>query len=61
MRREPQLSGLPILICSADTQALEAIKDDLAATRHVATLTKPFDIDALTASIDGLLAEVARR
>ena len=61
VRREPELGGLPILICSADTDALEAIKDDLAATRHVATLTKPFHIDALTASIDGLLAEVARR
>lgn len=60
VRRKPELSGLPVLVCSADTEPLEAIKDDLAATRHVATLTKPFPIDALAASIDGLLAQVAR-
>jgi CheY-like chemotaxis protein len=59
-RRQPELVGLPILVCSADSAALEAIKDQLAATQHVATLTKPFRIDALTAAIDRLLAEVAR-
>jgi CheY-like chemotaxis protein len=61
VRREPGLAGLPILVCSADVRALEAVADDLAATRHFATLTKPFHIEALTAAIDGLLAEVSPR
>jgi CheY-like chemotaxis protein len=61
VRREPELGGLPILVCSADVQALEAVADDLAATRHIATLTKPFHIDALIAAIDGLLAEASPR
>jgi CheY-like chemotaxis protein len=59
VRREPELSGLPILVCSADTEALEALEDDLTATRNVGTLTKPFRIDALTEAIDALLAEAA--
>jgi CheY-like chemotaxis protein len=61
VRKEPELVGLPILVCSADVRALEAVADDLAATRHISTLTKPFQIDALIAAIDGLLAEVSPR
>jgi CheY-like chemotaxis protein len=61
VRQERELSGLPVLVCSADLRALEAIQDDLAATQHIATLTKPFRIDALIAAIDGLLAEVSPR
>jgi CheY-like chemotaxis protein len=61
VRRQPELGGLPILVCSADSEALAAIADELAATRYVATLTKPFRIDALEAAIDRLLAEVSPR
>ena len=61
VRREPALAGLPVLVCSADAAALEALKEDLTATRHVGTLTKPFRIDALTEAIDSLLAEAASR
>jgi CheY-like chemotaxis protein len=61
VRREPELSGLPILVCSADTEALEALEEDLTATRNVGTLTKPFRIDALTEAIDALLAEAASK
>lgn len=61
VRRAPELSGLPILVCSADTEALEALEEDLTATRHVGTLTKPFRIDALTEAIDALLAEAASK
>lgn len=61
VRRAPELSGLPILVCSADTEALEALEEDLTATRHVGTLTKPFRIDALTEAIDSLLAESASK
>lgn len=61
VRTDPNFDGLPILICSADIQALEALEQDLDATRNVAKLEKPFSIDALTDAIDELLAEAAPR
>jgi CheY-like chemotaxis protein len=61
VRREPELASLPVLVCSADAEALAALKDDLTDTRYVGTLTKPFRIDALSAAIDTLLAEVSPR
>ncbi len=61
VRATPELNGLPILICSADLRALEAIKGDLDPKHHVATLVKPFGVDELTASIDALLAGAAAR
>jgi CheY-like chemotaxis protein len=59
LRREPSLKGLPMIICSADVLALQALADDLAETKQVRTLPKPFAIAELTAAIDGLLAEAA--
>jgi CheY-like chemotaxis protein len=59
VRREPSLEGLPIIVCSADVLALRALADDLSDTTRVRTLAKPFEIDELTAMIDGLLAEAA--
>jgi len=59
IRREPSLEGLPVIICSADVLALQALADDLADTKQVRTLSKPFAIGELTAAIDGLLAEAA--
>jgi CheY-like chemotaxis protein len=57
LRREPSLEGLPLLICSADVLALQALANDLDETKQVRTLPKPFAIAELTAAIDGLLAE----
>ena len=57
LRREPSLEGLPMIICSADVPALQALADDLDDTKKVRTLPKPFAIAELTAAIDGLLAE----
>jgi len=59
VRTGPNFDGLPILICSADLQALEALEQDLEVTRNVRKLEKPFRIDDLTDAIDGLLAEAA--
>ena len=59
LRREPSLEGLPMIICSADVLALQALADDLADTKQVRALSKPFAIAELTATIDGLLAEAA--
>jgi CheY-like chemotaxis protein len=57
LRHEPSLENLPVIICSADALALQALADDLADTKLVRTLSKPFSIDELTAAIDGLLAD----
>ena len=61
VRAEPDFELLPILICSADVPALQALETDLAETNHVASLVKPFGIDELTGAIDELLAQGAQR
>jgi len=59
VREEPDFKGLPVIVCSADVQAMSELESDLAGTRHVATLSKPFEIQELTDTIDGLLGEAA--
>jgi CheY-like chemotaxis protein len=56
VRSEPQFTELPVLLCSADTLALEGLESGLAQTRRVMTLAKPFTIDELVSTIDELLA-----
>lgn len=55
VRADPELRGTPILICSADTMALDMLHEEFEGARDVAELTKPFDIDDLYAAIEGLL------
>ena len=57
LRRLRSLEGLPVINCSADILALQALAEDLDDTKKVRTLPKPFAIAELTAAIDGLLAE----
>jgi CheY-like chemotaxis protein len=57
VRKDPELSGLPILLCSADTMAIEELREQLEGQHQVAMLRKPFTIDALTEAIDRLLAD----
>ena len=59
VREEPNFKGLPVIVCSADVQAMSELESDLAGTRHVATLSKPFEIQELTDTIDALLGEAA--
>jgi CheY-like chemotaxis protein len=61
VRAEPAFDGLPVLVCSADVQALNALEGDLEGDSHVGQLVKPFSIDELTAAVDALLAEAAPR
>ena len=61
VRADPNFDGLPVLICSADLDALQSLEADLEGTQHVASLVKPFSIDDLLAAIDELLAEAAPR
>ena len=60
VRADPAFDRLPILICSADVPALTALELDFTETQHVASLVKPFSIDDLIDSIDGLLAQGAQ-
>lgn len=61
VRADPIFDGLPVLICSADIQAINALEGDLEGDSHVGRLVKPFSIGELIAAIDGLLAEAAPR
>ena len=61
VRSEPQFEELPVLLCSADTLALQELEAGLAETRRVATLAKPFAIESLLSTIDELLAHPADR
>jgi CheY-like chemotaxis protein len=60
IRADPAFGGLPILICSADLQAMDELRAQLVGSRRVGTLTKPFEIDELVAAIEGLLAQPLR-
>ena len=55
VRRDPELSELPTLICTGDTRALMRLEESVAGMRRVATITKPFDIDDLLAKLAELL------
>jgi len=55
VRAERALDDVPILVCSGDLQGMKEIADQLADTKNVATLTKPFSIDELTEAIEALL------
>lgn len=56
LRANPSLSDLPVLICSADIQALRAHAAELAGMPGVAALEKPFRIEALMGALERLLA-----
>jgi twitching motility two-component system response regulator PilH len=56
VRRDPQFAHLPVLLCSADLQALSEIEASLEGQREVEALAKPFGIDELTQTVDRLLA-----
>ena len=59
VRAEPTLDGLPILVCSADREALDALAADLARVQRVSALAKPFSVDEFIAAVAQLL-EAAR-
>ena len=56
IRAEPDLRGLPILVCSADAYQMRAHAAELASMDGVAALEKPFRIEALTGALGRLLA-----
>ena len=61
VRKDPALSEVPILLCSADVVALAEVEDQLDETHMTAVLTKPFEIDELTETVERLLGEPTPR
>lgn len=59
IRADPRVAALPVLVCSADIELLRARAADLAAVPHVASLEKPFRIDALIGALGRLLSGAA--
>jgi CheY-like chemotaxis protein len=61
IRQHPALADLPVLVCSADIQALRDNADVLAATPGVGALEKPFRIEALIGALERLVAGSTHR
>ena len=57
LRREPALEDIPVIICSADVPALQALADEVAGIKAVRTLAKPFAIGELIDAVDASLDE----
>lgn len=57
LRTESDFASLPVLVCSGDIEALNAIQSDAAGDPRVETLAKPFEIDELTSAVERLLRE----
>lgn len=55
VRRDPDLSELPTLICTGDTRALAELADELASLRRVSVIEKPFNIDELFTKLEMVL------
>jgi CheY-like chemotaxis protein len=56
LRAHPELTKMPVLVCSADIQLLRDHAGELAAMTGVAALEKPFRIEALIGALERLLA-----
>ncbi len=56
VRRHPDLNAIPILVCTADRWALEAVAEELRAIEDVAVLEKPFEIKDLYRAMELLAA-----
>jgi len=56
IRRDRRFQNLPVLLCSADLQALRELESQLEGQRAVEVLPKPFGIDELTQVVDRLLS-----
>jgi two-component system, cell cycle response regulator len=59
MRHDPAFADVPILVCSADVLALAEVEDQLDDTHVVGVLTKPFEIDALTETVERMLGDAS--
>jgi CheY-like chemotaxis protein len=51
VRKHPQLSDVPTVICSADAYGIEQMQAELDSLQGVSVLLKPFSIDDLYAAL----------
>ena len=54
-RADTRLSGVPIIICSADVTALRSREQELNQIGNVHVLAKPFGIDEVTGMVERLI------
>lgn len=54
-RADERLTGVPIIVCSADVAALTDRAGDLERTGNVHVLAKPFSIDEITGLVEELI------
>jgi CheY-like chemotaxis protein len=55
IRRDPQLSELPTVICSGDLEGLAGLDEKLAGFRRVATIRKPFAVAEMLSTLEDVL------
>lgn len=55
LRADPDTAGVPIIVCSAASLALQQSAARLVDEPTIATVAKPFDVDDLLATISRLL------
>lgn len=55
IRRDPQLSELPTVICSGDLEGLAGLDEKLAGFRRVATIRKPFAVAEMLSTLEHVL------
>lgn len=55
VRGDPDLTELPVLLCSGDFEAMERVESDLGSMTNVGTLRKPLALDQLSDAISHLL------
>jgi CheY-like chemotaxis protein len=55
IRRDPQLSDLPTIICSGDIEGLASLDGKLDEFRRVATIRKPFAVADMLSTLEHVL------
>ncbi len=61
VRDDARFTDLPIRLCSAEVPAMREMAERLADDHRTRCLEKPFSIDALTDTIEELLADAVAR
>ena len=54
VRKHPELSEVPTVVCTADKWGVDQVADELASLRNVTVLIKPFSVEELYRSLRDL-------
>ena len=57
VRRDPDLTHLPILLCSGDLESMERVESEMGSMTGVETLRKPFTLNELSEAISNLRSD----